>query len=90
MATPEERSRSATNAARVRWADHIKRHEVLGVSRSAYRHYMLPKKHPDHRPMPRDVRARFEALKEQQRSRKYARKLDSGCVELARSKAAKR
>lgn len=89
MATDEQRRDSAIKAARTRWAEHIKRHEVLGVSRSAYRRYMLPKKHPDHRPMPRDVRARFEELHERQRNRKYARKLDSACVEKARVKARK-
>lgn len=82
--THEERSVLALKAARVRWADHVKRHELLGVSRASYRRYMLPKGHPERRKMPRDVRARFEALREQQRNRRYARKLDPSCVEKAK------
>lgn len=37
----------------------------------------------------REAKREAERSKEHQRNRKYARKLDSGCVEKARAKAAK-
>jgi hypothetical protein len=62
---------------------------ALDVSRTTLYRYLLPKKHPRHRQMPKEVRDVYERIVTRQRNRQYARKLDPSCVEMARTKARK-
>jgi hypothetical protein len=77
---------AASKAAKARWRDHRKIHELLNISAMSLWRYSTGRT-----PWPPGLDAKYEKLtrshpKEKQRNRKYARKLDRAAVEKAKVK----